>query len=153
MGYRALLAQVLALLAGMTAAGSATAAELSTADRAAVFAAAGFKPLGDSYVRCDDSGTDSSMATFTEAADLNGDGSPEVWVRESSTFCYGSTGEAFVLLTRDGSGSWVRLLDVIGVGLPLETSHNGWPDILVGGPGSGPFPVYRFDGTKYVIIE
>ena len=37
-----------------------------------------------------------------------------------------------------------------GVALPLETRHNGWPDIEVGGPGPGPFPVYRFDGAAYM---
>jgi hypothetical protein len=131
----------------------AVAQELSAEDRAAVFAAAGFTPRGDQYVRCDDTVTASAMTGFIELSDLNGDGSPEAWVRESSTFCYGATAEAFVLLAKDGSGAWVKLLDEIGMALPLGTSSNGWQDIEVGGPGSGPFPVYGFDGTTYVLQQ
>jgi hypothetical protein len=140
-------------LVAVAAALPAVAQELSAEDRAAVFAAAGFTQRGDQYVRCDDTVTASAMTGFIELSDLNGDGSPEAWVRESSTFCYGATAEAFVLLAKDGSGAWIKLLDAIGVGLPLETRSNGWPDIEVGGPGAGPFPVYRFDGTSYVLQQ
>jgi hypothetical protein len=129
---------------------SAMAEELGATDRAAVFAAAGFVPRGDQYVRCDDTVTASSMPGWIELADLNRDGRPEAWVRESSLYCYGHTAEAFVLLTQSDAGGWIKLLDEIGVALPLETQHNGWPDIEVGGPGAGPFPVYRFDGSGYV---
>ena len=131
----------------------AVAQELSAEDRTAVFAAAGFTPRGDQYVRCDDTVTASAMTGFIELSDLNGDGSPEAWVRESSTYCYGDTAEAFVLLTKGADGAWLKLIDEIGVGLPLDTSSNGWPDIEVGGPGAGPFPVYRFDGTGYVLQQ
>lgn len=145
-------ARVLALasLLPILVLGPALAEELGAEDRAAVFAAAGFVPRADQYVRCDDTVTASAMPGFIELADLNGDGRPEAWVRESSLFCYGDTAEAFVLLTRDADGTWIKLLDQIGVALPLEAHHDGWPDIEVGGPGSGPFPVYRFDGTSYV---
>ena len=140
----------LALTLSIAAAPPLAAQELSPDERAAVFAAAGFVASGDRYVRCDDTVTASAMPGMIELADLNGDGRPEAWVRESSTLCYGDTAEAFVLLTQDASGAWVKLIDAIGIGLPLETQHNGWPDIEVGGPGPGPFPVYRFDGTSYV---
>jgi hypothetical protein len=134
------------LLAAAALAAPAAAQELSAADRAA----AGFKKVGDAYMRCDDIATESGTWAFLELADLNGDGSPEAWGRESSTFCYGNTAEAFVLLTRDESGAWITLLDEIGIGVPLETRHNGWRDIEIGSPGVGPFPVYSFDGTRYV---
>lgn len=140
----------LASLLPIAVVASTSAEELGAEDRAAVFAAAGFVPHGDRYVRCDDAVTASAMPGFIELADLNGDGRSEAWVRESSLFCYGDTAEAFVLLTRDATGVWIKLLDQIGVALPLETRHNGWPDIEVGGPGPGPFPVYRFDGAAYV---
>ncbi len=136
----------------LATAGSVVAQELSAEDKAAVFAAAGFTPRGDQYIRCDDTAA-SAMSGFIETADLNGDGSPEAWVRESSSFCYGYTAEAFVLLTRGADGAWVKLLDQVGVGLPLETTHNGWPDIEVGGPGAGPFPVFRHDGKAYVLAQ
>ena len=143
-----------ALAAAILAAGfPAVGAELAAEDRAAVFAAAGFTQRGDQYVRCDDTVTASATPGWIEVADLNQDGRPEAWVRESSLFCYGNTAEAFVLLARNGDGAWIILLDEVGVAMPLETQHNGWSDIEVGGPGSGPFPVYRFDGTGYVLAE
>jgi hypothetical protein len=140
-------------LAALTllSAASATAAPptLTGADRAAAFKAAGFKPKGRDWVRCDDTETASRTPGFIEVDDLNGDGAPEAWVRESSTFCYGNTAEAFVLVTRKGS-AWVVLLDEVGIAVPRPTKTLGWPDIEVGGPGPGPFPVYRYNGTKYV---
>lgn len=144
------------LLFGLIAAGllCATAAPaappgLSPAEQAAAFKAAGFKPKGREWVRCDDDQTASRQSGSIELADLNGDGAPEAWVRESSVFCYGNTAEAFVLLTRRGPG-WTVLLDEVGVADLRRTKTLGWPDITVGGPGMGPMPVYRFNGTKYV---
>jgi hypothetical protein len=127
------------------------AKDMSAADQAAIFKAAGFKAQGDKWVRCDDTTTASAQTGFIEVEDLNGDGANEAWVRESSTFCYGNTAEAFVLLAKDAKGSWSILLDKVGMALPLDTkSKSGWKDIEVGGPGMGPFPKYRYDGKKYV---
>lgn len=74
-------------------------------------------------------------------------------MRESSTYCYGNTAEAFVLVGKDAEHDWAVLLDEVGVPIERETRQHGWPDIEVGGPGAGPFPVYRFDGTRYVRAE
>lgn len=126
---------------------------LSKADHEAVFKAAGFVPKGDKYVRCDDTVTESFQAGSIETADLNSDGEPEAWVTEGSLFCYGNTAEAFVLVARDNKGEWIKLLDEVGVPTALTTFRNGWPDIKVGGPGPGPFPVYYYDGSKYILSE
>ena len=134
----------------MASASAAAPKTLSPADRAAAFAAAGFKAKGNQFVRCDDTTTSSSQPGRIEATDLNGDGRPEAWITESSLFCYGHTAEAFVLVTKGADGRWTKLLDQIGVALALTTKRMGWPDIEVGGPGPGPFPIYRFDGKKYV---
>jgi hypothetical protein len=130
----------------------AQAIEISAADRAAAFKAAGFQPHGDQYIRCEDTAA-SAMPGSIEVADLNGDGLPEAWVKESSTFCYGNTAEAFVLVTKDAKGAWAVLLDQVGVPVEYEDRHLGWPDIEVGGPGFDKFPVYRFDGKTYVLAE
>jgi hypothetical protein len=143
------LAVLLPVAAALVLCVPAIADDLGAQDRAALFAAAGFTPRGAHYVRCADDSTASFMPGSIEIADLNRDGRPEAWVRESSSFCYGATAEAFVLLTQDSSGTWVKLIDEVGVALPLETQHNGWPDIEVGGPGAGPFPVFQHDGTSY----
>lgn len=150
MTQRRLANRILIPLAGLCAASPAAAAELGAADRAAAFAAAGFSQRGDQYVRCDDTVTASAMTGWIEVADLNRDGRPEAWVKESSLYCYGHTAEAFVLVTRSPDGAWIRLLDAVGIPLELDSQRDGWPDIEVGGPGDGPFPVYRFDGTTYV---
>jgi hypothetical protein len=127
---------------------SAAAPALSPADRAAAFKAAGFKQSGREWVRCEDRSPSHQNGSM-EIADLNGDGAPEAWVTESSTNCYGNTAEAVVLVTKKGP-AWVVLLDAVGVADTRQTKTRGWPDIEVGGPGFGPVPVYRFNGTKYV---
>lgn len=128
----------------------AAPAQPSASESAAIFKAAGFKAKGGKYVRCEDDTTLSHSPGRIELEDLNGDGTPEARVKESSTFCYGNTAEAFVLLAKDAKGAWTKLLDAIGMSLTLETKHKGWPDIEVGGPGMGPFPVYQYNGKKYV---
>ena len=131
------------------AAGAALAAEPSATERAAIFQAAGFKAKGDRYVRCEDDVTQSYAPGSIELQDLNGDGTAEAWVKESSLFCYGNTAESFVLLAKGANGAWTVLLDQVGVPLVRETRSHGWPDIEVGGPGPGPFPVHRYDGKVY----
>ena len=130
------------------AAAGALAAEPSPADRAAIFEAAGFKPAGAQWIRCEeDPPTASYVPGNIALQDLNGDGQPEAWVRESSGFCYGATAEYVVLLRRDAA-TWRVLLASEGMALPLETRRGRWPDIEVGGPSNS--VVYRWDGTGYV---
>lgn len=126
------------------------AAEPSAEVKAAVFKAAGFKAKAGKFVRCEDDVTASYMPGFIEWQDLNGDGTDEAFVRESSTFCYGNTAEAVVIVAKDAKGAWGVVLDEVGVALPLKTKTKGWLDIEVGGPGMGPFPRYRYDGKTYV---
>ena len=139
----------IALGALIASAAQAAPIELSTPERAAAFQAAGFRHWAEGWTRCREDTSASHMWGTLEIADLNGDGAPEAWIRESSTFCYGNTAEAFVLLTRRPTG-WAVLLDEVGMAAELKTNSKGWPDIEVGGPGFGEMPVYRFDGAKYV---
>jgi hypothetical protein len=90
------------------------------------------------------------MPGSIEPADLNGDGLPEAFVKESSTFCYGNTAESFVLVTKGKDGKWLKLMDEVGIADVKSAKTNGWPDIEVGGPGMGPVPVFRFNGKTYV---
>ena len=127
----------------------AKAEQLSAADRSAIFKAAGFKPKGQKWTRCAEDPSPSHEFGRIELEDLNKDGTPEAWVIETSTFCYGNTEQAFVLLRRTASG-WGILLDEVGIGVVKPAKHNGWPDIEIGGPGFGSFPVTKFNGAKYV---
>jgi hypothetical protein len=139
---------VLALLSIPTIA-LAAPAPLAPAERTAIFRAAGFKQLAGAWTRCPDDQSASRMAGSIELEDLNGDGAPEAWVTESSSFCYGAVEQAFVLLTKR-AGAWTPILDTPGAYLTRQTRTGGWKDVEVGGPGPGPFPVYRFNGTRYL---
>jgi hypothetical protein len=142
-----LLGMVMCTLFGSP--GCATDASLSEEDLAAAFAAAGFSEMDGEYVRCDDTVSVSRQPGRIEIMDLNEDSLPEVFVKEGSVICYGNTAEAFVLLTKEETGAWRVLLDQVGIPVVTETENMGWPDIEVGGPGFGAFPVFRFDGTQY----
>lgn len=134
----------------MASVGVASAGELSPADRAAVFKAAGFKQQGDAWRRCEEeTPMASSQPGSIELKDLNGDGSPEAIVTESSLFCYGGTEGLVVILAKDG-GSWRKVLDEPGMHLVRDTKHGGWSDVEVGGPGLQKQPVYHWNGTSYV---
>ena len=135
----------------LSAALAAGAAEPSEAERVAIFEAAGFEKKGDGYVHCDQDVTTSYAPGWIEMEDVNGDGSRDAWVKESSVFCYGNTAEFFVLVTRQVGGGWVNILEAEGVPTALESKSKGWPDIEVGGPGFGKPPVYAFEGKKYVL--
>ena len=132
-----------------TSALAAPPAAPSAADKAAIFKAAGFKANGNEFTRCADDTAPSHVPGSIEMEDLNGDGAAEAWVKESSTYCYGDTAEAFVLLTKDQKGAWRIILDEVGIAVTQTKKHKGWPDIEVGGPGMGPFPLFRYDGKKY----
>lgn len=134
--------------------GAIARAELTPAEQAEVFTAAGFKqaPNGQ-YIHCEeDPPTLSYSPGRVKTEDLNGDGYPEAWITEGSLFCYGNTAEYFVLLSK-GSGEWRVLLDAVGIATVLPAKRSGWPDIEVGGPGFGTFPVYRWSGKGYVLVK
>lgn len=121
----------------------------SAEESAAIFKAAGFKAKSGKYIRCEDDVTASYTPGSIELEDLNGDGISEAWVKEGSVFCYGNTAEYFVLVAKDDKGVWKQLLESVGVATALKTKTKGWSDIEVGGPGNGPFPVYRYNGKTY----
>lgn len=129
----------------------AAATSVTDADKTAAFQAAGFKQSGGKWESgCGDPGTASYTAGAIEVDDVNKDGRPDIWITEESTFCYGNTGVAFWLMAKGDNGKWTKLIHDTGVHGTLATVRHGWPDIEVGGPGMGKFPVYKFDGRKYV---
>ena len=129
---------LLALLAGLAAAAAPTSAE-----RAAIFRAAGFTPTAGKYLMCDH-----RTPLGLEVRDINGDGQPEAIVLDGGLECYGSTEAGFVLLTRSAAGKWTRLHNSPGIPNFLKTRVNGWPELEVGGPGFC-FPVLRWTGKTY----
>jgi hypothetical protein len=121
---------------------------LSEADRQAVFKAAGAVQRKGMWVICTDD-PNTSGAVIETVRDLNGDGRPEAVVTEGGTFCYGFTGTAFQLLSKQVNGSWRVMTGSNGIPQFLKTKGaGGWPDISVGGPGFC-FPVERWNGKAY----
>ncbi len=128
-------------------------AQLSPADEAAAFAAAGFTRKGAQWRSdCDDPGTPSySPGEIQQVKDLNGDGRPEAVIVEGGTYCYGFTGQGYKIVSQQADGSWKLI--TYDSGFPnFLTTHGsgGWPDIEIGGPGFC-FPVHRWNGHEYVL--
>lgn len=129
----------------------AASTQLSAADEAAAFKAAGFKLSGKQWRNCDDTSPSYVPGKIEEVRDLNGDGRLDALITESSSNCYGNTEAAYSLVSQQANGSWKLLASGAGVVTFLSTKGvGGWPDIEVGGPGFC-FPVLRWDGTKYVV--
>lgn len=147
----------LILLATLSCASAAAWAQtpehLSPAEEAKIFKAAGFVRKGGTWQSgCGDPGTASYMPGAIEIkGDLNGDGFPEAVVTEGSSYCYGMTGTAFWLVSKQEGGVWKLMYNATGMPEFLETkSVGGWPEISVGGPGFC-FPVMRWIGTVFVL--
>ncbi|KPL67952.1 hypothetical protein SZ64_07360 [Erythrobacter sp. SG61-1L] len=123
---------------------------MEPADDAAAFAAAGFKLTNGDWHGCDDPGTAAyAPGQIEQVADFNGDGQPEAVITESSSFCYGFTGQGYFLVSRNASGQWKLMDQGIGILRALEARGAGnWPDLEVGCPGFC-FPVLRWNGSTY----
>lgn len=124
-------------------------AKLQAADEAAAFKAAGFTKRSGKWRNCDDPTPTYSAGQVDQVADLNGDGRLEVVIVEGGTYCYGNTGQAYWLVSKQADGSWRLVTHNTGIAQFLKTKGaDGWPDISVGGPGFC-FPVERWNGREY----
>ena len=110
--------------------GAAVAADvkLSPQDTAAAFKAAGFKPKGKRWMKCDE-------GHIEEVRDLNGDGLPDVLITEGGTACFGMTGAGYSLVSKQATGGWKMLSSGTGIVTVLASKGaGGWPDLEIGGP-------------------
>ncbi|MBQ5941784.1 hypothetical protein [Massilia sp. AB1] len=139
-----------ALLAGSAPALGASSS-LTPADEAAAFKAAGFTLKGKQWRKCEDPSPAYSPGELSEVRDLNGDGVPEALITESSSFCFGHSGAAYTLVSKQATGSWKKITGGTGMVAVLPAKgKDGWPDLEVGGPGFC-FPVERWNGKAYVL--
>ena len=128
--------------------------QLSSADRAAAFRAAGFAQVRGQWRSCD-APADSiyTPGEIAEVRDLNGDGNPEAIITEGSAFCYGGDEVGFSLVSKQVDGTWKVMVHGQGIATVLSTRGQGnWPDIEVGGQGFC-FPVQRWNGSEYDITR
>ena len=125
--------------------------KLSPADQAAAFKTAGFKLKGKRWQACDDRSPSYTPGVIEDVRDLNGDGLPEAVISEGSSNCYGNTGAAYSLVSKQADGSWKLITNGTGMLNVLNTRGAGnWPDLEVGGPGFC-FPVERWNGRAYAL--
>jgi len=125
---------------------SARALELSSADKKAVYQAAGLTARNGHWRDACDQPTQPE----TDVVDLNGDGTPEVFVLVAG-LCSGGAGASLSLLIKDKDARWTPHLGFpVGGYKILPTKHKGYPDIEIYGPGSC-FPVWRWNGKQYDI--
>ena len=130
------------------------AAALSDADRQAIYGQLGLKagPGGKTLEFTDDGCPPlqpGSGDVQINTEDLNGDQHPEVFVSLGSVCMFGSAGTGVYLLTRDDAGHWKSHNLGAGVYVVQETRHQGYADVMIGGPGFCQ-PVLRWDGSTYV---
>jgi hypothetical protein len=149
--YRNLLfAAIAAAVALPQAVHAQSADEASATDQAAVFKAAGAVRKDGQWRLCpeDPRGGPASVEQFR---DINGDGYKDALVTDSGIYCYGGTEAGYVLLAGQADGGW-KTLDAGGgiVEFQAGKGKDGWPDILLGGPGFC-FPVLRWNGSEYAV--
>lgn len=124
-------------------------AKLSESARVMLFKAAGFTFRGNDPINACNEAADIRV----EAADLNGDGVPEIFIWDTSSACYGMAGAQLVLLIKDAQGRWQSNLNFSASSFNiLKTKSQGFPDIEIGGPGTCS-PVWRWDGSRYEIYK
>lgn len=142
--------RALTLATSLVLAAPLAAAPLTPADEAAAYKAAGLMNGAGRRTTCADAEPGWPKSELAvEAVDLNADGKPEAFVSESNVACYGNTGSAFTIMSKDAAGKWRRLGGSTGIPTALKTRRMGWADIEVGGPGYGRMPVMRWTGTAY----
>lgn len=137
----------------ITSIGLASSSQLSSADESAAYEAAGFSLKGEQWrSQCglDDPGSPSyEPGTIADSRDINGDGDMDVVISEGGTFCYGTTGTGFNIVSRQRNGSWKLIFSATGIPEFLSSKGaDGWPDLLIAGPGFC-FPVLRWNGKEY----
>ena len=128
---------------------------LSAAEQEQIAAVLQFKvaPDGKTLVdaMCEEASHVSAMGgpDMASARDLNGDGTLEVFLLGGNSCLSGSAGATVSLFIKDASGKYQPHLGFpAGSYEVLETSNQGFPDLMFGGPGFC-FPVWRWNGTTY----
>jgi hypothetical protein len=122
---------------------------LTEAEQSAIFARLDLTvaPDGKSLV---DRSCGQPAGSDVQFSDWNADGKKEVLVTYGNTCTSGMAGSSVVLFVKDASGKYQPQLGFPGmVAEVLPAKHEGYPELLIGGPGFC-FAAWRWDGKAYV---
>jgi len=92
---------------------------------------------------------DYPFAATVFPVDMNKDGKEEIFVHFGNSYTSGNTGTSIALFIKNSSGVYQNHLSFPGM-IPdvLATVNQGYPDLLIGGPGFE-YPVLRWNGKTY----
>ena len=92
---------------------------------------------------------DYPFAATVFPVDMNKDGKEEIFVHFGNSYTSGNTGTSIALFIKNSSGVYQNHLGFPGM-IPdaLATVNQGYPDLLIGGPGFE-YPVLRWNGKTY----
>ncbi|HUQ96411.1 MAG TPA: hypothetical protein VM010_02015 [Chitinophagaceae bacterium] len=129
------------------------ATKLTDAEKTAVFQSLAFLPSADKkQFIMDATAADYPFDAQVFPADLNKDGTEEIFVVYGNTYTSGNTGSSVVLFIKN-AGAYKANLNFPGVTPDaLATANQGYPDLLIGGPGMQ-FPVWRWNGKEYAYLK
>jgi len=122
--------------------------DLSAAERGQVFGAIGLAvaPDGKSFL---DGSCGQPADASVEFRDMNADGKQEALVIFGNSCTSGHAGSSAVLFIRDPAGNLQANLGFPAASAdPLPEKNQGYPDLLIGGPGFC-FGVWRWNGATY----
>jgi hypothetical protein len=120
---------------------------LPDADKAEIFVALGYSVSPDGKrLTSKDCG---EVGFETHVTDLNGDGTPEVFVISGNTCTSGSTGASIVFFVKGADRKYQKQLGFPAISYEImNDQNNGFPDLMFGGPGFC-LAVWRWNGEKY----
>jgi hypothetical protein len=92
------------------------------------------------------------VSVFAYPTDMNKDGKEELFVVFDGAALFGDRGSVSLYI-KNSTGALQQQPDISG-GRPLilTSVNQGYPDIVIGGPGFE-FPVYRWNGATYTLYK
>ena len=94
---------------------------------------------------------DAHFDVHVEAVDLNNDGIEEVFIHWGNLFTSGNVAVNVTLFVKR-NGIYESNLGFGGMALITNRNNNGYPDLIIGGPGFTS-PVWRWNGMKYFFYK
>ncbi|MEP6514200.1 MAG: hypothetical protein ABJA79_10035 [Parafilimonas sp.] len=128
--------------------------KLTDAEKIQIFNMVGFKISKDKkQFISNDEGADYPFDAFVYPTNFNKDDKEELFISFGNTYTSGNTGSSVIVFIADKNGVYKMNLGFPGM-LPdaLSTGNQGYPDLLIGGPGFT-YPIWGWNGKEYVYFK